>query len=168
MNAKIEKVTFDTIRRSTPPYSISRPPIAYSILLIEDEGSMGQVTQLLLESCGYEVTVAADGAQGLRLVKALSPNLIICDVNMPGMSGVDVVQALRQSDTTRHIPVVFLSGFISDEQKKEAEKLGVRAFLGKPCSFEEMKQVITECRHAGSGKTQSAGAPPPLMMSLSA
>lgn len=166
MIAKIEKVTFDTIRRSAPPYSLSRPPMPYSILLIEDEGSMGQVTQLLLESCGYEVTVAADGAQGLRLVKALNPNLVICDVNMPGLSGLDVVQALRQSETTRHIPVIFLSGFISDEQKKEAQQHGVKAFLGKPCSFEEMKQVITECRHTPSG--QMAGVMPPLMMSLSA
>ena len=166
MNDKLEKITFDTIRRSNPPYAASRPPIPYSILLIEDEGSMGQVTQLLLESCGYEVTVAADGAQGLRLVKALTPNLVICDVNMPGMSGVDVVHALRQSETTRQMPVIFLSGFISDEQKREAEGLGVRAFLGKPCSFEEMKQVITECRHAGMIQTQ--GVAPTLLMSLSA
>lgn len=166
MIAKLEKITFDTIRRSNPPYAVSRPPIPYSILLIEDECSMGQVTQLLLESCGYEVTIAADGPQGLRLVKAISPNLVICDVNMPGMSGVDVVRALRQSELTRQIPVVFLSGFISDEHKKEAQKLGVLAFMDKPCSFEAMKQVITECRHAGSGKTP--GEPAPVLMSLSA
>ena len=158
MIAKLEKVTFDTIRRSNPPYSASRPPIPYSIVLIEDENSMGQVTQLLLESCGYEVTVAADGSQGLRLVKALTPNLVICDVNMPGMSGLDVLQTLRQSDATRGMPVIFLSGYISDEQTAQARKLGVSAFLGKPCSFEEMKQAITECRHAA----------PVLALSLSA
>jgi len=166
MIAKLEKVTFDSIRRSNPPYSSSRPPIPYTILLIEDESAMGQVTQLLLESCGYEVTVAADGAQGVRLAKALNPDLVICDVNMPGMSGLDVVQALCQSEVTRQIPVVFLSGYISDEQMRDAQRLGVRAFMGKPCSFEAMKQVITECRHAASGKT--TGVNPPALMSLSA
>ena len=165
MIARIEKITFDTIRRSNPPYAVSRPPIPYSILLIEDENSMGQVTQLLLESCGYEVTVAADGAQGLRLVRALSPNLIICDVNLPGMSGVEVLRTLRQSDATRQIPVIFLSGFISEEQTDEARLLGVNAFLGKPCSFEEMKQTITECRHASTAKTVNAGFAPALALS---
>lgn len=166
MNAKIEKVTFDIIRRSNPPFSTSRPPIPYTIVLIEDENSMGQVTQLLLESCGYEVTVAADGAQGLRLVRAITPNLVICDVNMPGMSGLDVLQALRQSELTRKLPVVFLSGFISEEQIKQARKLGVSAFLAKPCSFEEMKQVVTECRHSSSANPVGASATP--MISLSA
>lgn len=166
MIAQIEKVTFDTIRRSNPPFSTSRPPIPYTILLIEDENSMGEVTQLLLESCGYEVTVATDGAQGLRLVRAITPNLVICDVNMPGLSGIDVLKALRQSELTRKLPVVFLSGFISEEQTKEARKLGVSAFLAKPCSFEEMKQVVTECRHNPSANTAVASAP--LMVSLSA
>ena len=165
MNAKIEKVTFDTIRRSNPPYA-SRPPIPYSIVLIEDEDSMGEVTQLLLESCGYEVCVAADGAQGLRLVRALSPNMVICDVNMPGMGGLEVLRTLRQTDATRDLPVIFLSGFISEGQKKEALALGTSAFLGKPCSFEEMKQVITECRHAPAKHTVTIN--PTLAVSLSA
>lgn len=156
MIARIEKVTFDTIRRSNPPYSASRPPIPYSILLIEDEGSMGQVTQLLLESCGYEVTVAKDGAQGLRLVRAIMPNLVICDVAMPGMDGLEVLRTLRLSEATRHLPVVFLSGFISEDQIALARELGVSAFLNKPCSFEEMKQVIVECRHAPSAKLFNA------------
>ena len=168
MNAKIEKVTFDTIRRSNPPYAVSRPPIPYSILLIEDEDSMGQVTQLLLESCGYEVCVATDGAQGLRLVRALSPNMVICDVNMPGMGGLEVLRTLRQSETTRHIPVIFLSGFISEGQKKEALELGTSAFLCKPCSFELMKQVITECRHAPAGRAITVTEDTPLALSLSA
>ena len=164
MIARIERITFDTIRRSNPPYPASRPARPYSILLIEDEDSMGQVTKLLLESCGYEVTVAADGAQGLRLTRAIKPKLIICDLNMPGMSGLAVLHSLRQSDTTRQIPVIFLSGFISEEQTTEARQLGVSIFLGKPCSFEEMKQAITECRHATSGKS----APAALALSLSA
>jgi len=164
MNAKIEKVTFDTIRRTNPPYA-SRPPVPYSILMIEDEGSMGQVTQLLLESCGYEVCVAADGAQGLRLVRALSPNLVLCDVNMPGMGGLEVLRALRQSETTKHIPVIFISGYISDEQVKEARELGVSAFLGKPSSFEEMKQAINECRHAATAQPGKASPSPAMQLS---
>lgn len=165
MIAKIEKVTFDTIRRSNPPYPTSRTPIPYTIVLVEDEGSMGQVTQLLLESCGYEVTVAADGAQGLRLMRALTPNLVICDVNMPGMSGLDVLQTLRKSDAIRHIPVMFLSGYISDEQIAQARQLGVSAFLSKPCSFEEMKQAITDCRQAASTKSVNANTAPSIALS---
>lgn len=152
MSARIEKITFDTIRRSNPPYAPVRAPAACSIILIEDEGSMGQVTQLLLESCGYEVTVAVEGAQGLRLIRALAPDLVICDVNMPGMSGLDVLRALRQSDSTKRIPVIFLTGFISEEQRTEAEKLGVKDFLSKPCAFEEMKRVIAECRPSARGE----------------
>lgn len=159
MTARIEKVTFDTIRRSNPPYAVARPPAPYSIVLVEDEGSMGQVTQLLLESCGYEVTVAADGAQGLRLIRALAPNLVICDVNMPGLSGLDVLRALRQSNTTRHLPVIFLSGFISEEQTSEAQDLGVRDFLGKPCAFDEMKRVIAECRSRAGVQAEKLDQP---------
>jgi len=159
MTARIEKITFDNIRRSNPPYPVAPPPTPYTIVLIEDEGSMGQVTQLLLESCGYEVCVAVDGAQGLRLVRALRPNLVICDVNMPGMSGVDVLRALRQSDTAKLIPVIFLSGFISDDEKREAQALGVSDFLGKPCAFEEMKRVIAECRNAADAQSGKLNKP---------
>lgn len=165
MNARIEKITFDKIRQSCSPFA-SKPPIPYSILLIEDEGSMGQVTQLLLESCGYEVDVANDGPQGIRLTRALNPNLVICDLNLPGMGGLEVLQTLRQSEVTRHVPVIFLSGFMSEEQKKVARKFGAEIFLSKPCSFEEMKQVIADCRKASSTRSESVS--PPLTMALSA
>lgn len=159
MTARSEETNFDILRRSNPPGAAARAPAPYSIVLVEDEGSMGQVTQLLLESCGYEVAVAADGAQGLRLIRALAPNLVICDVNMPGLSGLDVLRALRHSDTTRHIPVIFLSGFITDEQRKDAQDFGVSDFLVKPCAFEEMKRVIAEYRAAAEVRAEKLDEP---------
>jgi CheY-like chemotaxis protein len=167
MSAKLEKITFDTIRKSAAPFASRAPmPAPYSIVLIEDENSMGQVTQLLLESCGYEVTIATDGAQGLRLVRAIMPNMVICDVNMPGINGLQVVQSMRQIPTAKNTPVIFLSGYISEEQKTAARKLGVAAFLGKPCGLEEMKQVIAECRDGAA--PQSAVSAPSLALALSA
>lgn len=164
MSAPITKVTFDTIRKSAAPFA-SRPPmpVPCSIVLIEDENSMGQVTQLLLESCGYEVTIATDGAQGLRLVRAIMPDLVICDVNMPGMNGIEVLRSMRQIATAQKTPVIFLSGFITEPQKAQARKYGVKAFLSKPCGLEEMKQVIAECRNGAS-----APSAPSLALALSA
>lgn len=161
MRPKLEKITFDSIRRTAAPFA-SRPPMPapYTIVLIEDENSMGQVTQLLLESCGYEVTVAADGQQGLRLVRAIMPQLVICDVNMPGIDGIQVLKGMRQLPTAKQTPVIFLSGFITEAQKAEARKHGAEVFLSKPCTLDEMKEAIAPYRASAST--------PPLALALSA
>ncbi len=131
--------TFSIGKKSAVPAGPSRSP---SILLIEDDVDLSEVLRLLLESCGHRVWVAFNGTQGFDLARDAGPDLILTDIEMPGMHGFDLLRKLRQSEATRRIPVVLHSGSTDAREKQEGLDLGAAAFLSKPCSLAEMRQTI--------------------------
>ena len=85
-----------------------------------------------LEQAGYRVRTAGDGEEGLAAAQEERPDLVLLDVMMPRLSGIDVCRALRGGDTTRDIPVILLTAKVHAKDRAQLEELGVKAVLAKP------------------------------------
>jgi putative two-component system response regulator len=109
-----------------------------SILLIEDDPQAVGVLEPILISKGYSVTVARDGVEGLNKLRSTSPDLLLCDIDMPRMDGIEVCRAVKNDPATRLIPVVMLTGFGDLENKIEALQAGADEFLNKPYNSLEL------------------------------
>ena len=101
------------------------------ILLIEDDRFLRRAGEASLRQRGFEVTVAADGAEGLAKVRAEIPDLILLDLLMPKVSGLEVLRALRAEEATRSVPVLILSNSSREQDLQEIKDLGVVDYLVK-------------------------------------
>ncbi|OGR90439.1 MAG: hypothetical protein A2992_01850 [Elusimicrobia bacterium RIFCSPLOWO2_01_FULL_59_12] len=109
-----------------------------SILLIEDDPQAAGVLEPILISKGYSVTVARDGVEGLEKVRTNAPDLLLCDIDMPRLDGIEVCRNVKNDPTTRLIPVIMLTGFGDLENKIQALQAGADEFLNKPYNSLEL------------------------------
>jgi len=107
-------------------------PAGISVLLVDDEDQLRKVMKDLLEREGYEVTEAADGVQALDQVDRHAPDIIVLDLNLPGLDGYGVLNHLRSRPATRDIPVVVLTAHGDEESEVRVFELGADDFLSKP------------------------------------
>ncbi len=99
---------------------------------------------LALQFNGYQVVEAANGEEAVRIATELVPDLIVMDVRMPKMNGYEACQILKQQDSTRDIPIVFLSAKGQDTDQKAGLALGAEAYWLKPFDPTDMPQRIGE------------------------
>ncbi|CAN5456742.1 hypothetical protein BH11PSE7_BH11PSE7_25060 [soil metagenome] len=112
------------------------------ILVIEDDPTQRLLSSSVLRSAGYEVTEATSGKEGLKLAGELKPDLIVCDVMMPGLNGYQMVAALKQQPGTSTIPVIFLSAMKEHAHIRIGMTTGADDYLPKPFSAMELKQSV--------------------------
>lgn len=115
-----------------------------SVLIIDDSASLCEGLKLNLENRhGFIVHTAQNGKSGLALARRVRPDLVVLDVMMPGMSGGQVAEALRESPDMAGIPIIFLTGIISRAELEErGGEIGGELFMAKPVSHEELAAVI--------------------------
>jgi CheY-like chemotaxis protein len=101
------------------------------VLMVEDHPDIADLYQLKLQLEGYRVAVASDGEAGLSMARSLMPDLILLDIHMPLLDGLQVLAALREDETTDGVPVVVCSEDDSPQLMKEARRLGAVAYLVK-------------------------------------
>ena len=101
------------------------------VLMVEDHPDIADLYQLKLQLEGYRVAVASDGVAGLSLARSLVPDLILLDIHVPHLDGLQVLAALREDKTTGEVPVVVCSEDDSPQLIKEAHRLGAVAYLLK-------------------------------------
>lgn len=101
------------------------------ILFIEDEASLQKTLGELLRGEGYEVISALDGESGLNLARTQSPDLIILDLILPKIHGLDVLKELKKDDTTREIPIIILTNLEDMASVEKALELGATTYLVK-------------------------------------
>ena len=118
--------------------------------MVDDEEAMREVLEMRLESWGFEVRVAATGTEGCRLAEDCNPDIVISDVVMPGLSGLELLAALKANDAQR--PVILITAQGSIDLAVEAMKQGAQDFLTKPLGL-----LQTE-GHPGCG-VQGCGSP---------
>jgi CheY-like chemotaxis protein len=125
-------------------------PIGKTVLLVEDDSWLRYIMAELLADDGYQVLEAATGTQALALVEQEAPDVVVLDLNLPEMSGLDVLHALRNSERTFELPVIVVSGTVDGEAIKRLSRLAERAddVLEKPVDvgllFERVEQVIVD------------------------
>ena len=113
-----------------------------TILIVDDYPDALQVWDLYLRASGFEVLTASDGAAGLALATAELPDLIVLDLEMPGLSGVEVARALNTNESTRHIPKIAVTGYSLPGQLEEARKAGFSEILTKPCDPDDLLALL--------------------------
>ena len=110
------------------------------ILLIDDDDSLRRVMEFSLTEAGYLVQTAASGEEGLRLFEQETPSVVITDITMPGISGMDVLRKIRGSDAA--IPVIVITAYGTIESAVEAMKQGAFDYITKPFNRDELKLTI--------------------------
>ncbi|TSA46021.1 response regulator [bacterium] len=115
------------------------------ILVVEDEASLQLVLVEWLQLEGYEAAGIADGVEALEYIKKKMPDLILLDLILPGMSGFEILRAVKADPVMSRIPVVVLSNLGEARDRDTAERLGAAGYLVKAESdFTLMKKVIKE------------------------
>ncbi len=115
---------------------------ALDILVIDDEESMRHMLSLLLRGEGFQVRTAADGEEGLKALLGASYDLVLCDVRMPGLGGLELLAELRQRDL--HLMVIVMSAFGSRELAIEALKAGAYDYVDKPFQKDEILLTVVK------------------------
>jgi putative two-component system response regulator len=108
------------------------------VLVVDDEPAVTELLRRLLTREGYEVHTAGDGTAGLEAVVAHRPHVVLLDVNMPGMSGIDVCRRIKSDPATRLTPVVMITGMSQRDKRIESAEAGADDFLGKPVDSQEL------------------------------
>ena len=109
------------------------------ILLIEDDESLRENLAEALEFEGFEVQVATGGREGLELVRRITPDLIVCDVLMPGITGLNVVQEIRaMPGAIAKTPIILFSALAHRKDIQVGLAVGATLYLTKPCSLSEL------------------------------
>jgi CheY-like chemotaxis protein/CRP-like cAMP-binding protein len=112
------------------------------ILIIEDNEDVRENTADLLELSGHRVQTSADGAAGIDKAMSFYPDLIICDIMMPGMDGYQVLEALQSNSRTAGIPFIFLSAKANKSDVRKGMNLGADDYLTKPFEEQELLDAI--------------------------
>ncbi len=112
------------------------------ILIVDDERDIIKAVMIRLQTNGYEVVTAFDGAQGVFMAHKEKPDLIILDIRMPAGDGFSVAQRLRKSINTFQIPIIFLTGSPEKNSEQRAQELGARFYIKKPYDPEELLDAV--------------------------
>ncbi|MFC1704619.1 response regulator [Candidatus Omnitrophota bacterium] len=108
------------------------------ILIVDDDPDILDILKITLNDAGYETIDGTDGEAGLHLAKTTSPNLVILDYNMPKLSGIEVVAALKKDILLRHLPIIMLTGKGEVTDKVDGINAGADDYIVKPFDPQEL------------------------------
>ncbi len=115
------------------------------ILYVEDNPANFVLVRKVLEGGGdYVVEQAATGEEGLERILAAPPALVLLDLDLPGMSGLELAAVLKADDRVRSIPIVAISASVMKEERNQAIEAGCIWFLEKPFDIQELRRVVAE------------------------
>ncbi|MBU0663236.1 MAG: sigma-54 dependent transcriptional regulator [Proteobacteria bacterium] len=124
-----------------------------SILIVDDEQSMRDFLEILLQKEGYQVETRGDGAAALRCLEENSFDLVISDIRMPGIDGLDLLHSIKGKYPT--LPVILITAFVSPDDAVSAMKDGAFDYISKPFNVAEIKSIIRSA--TARNKTESPG-----------
>jgi DNA-binding response OmpR family regulator len=119
------------------------------ILVLEDDPSVQTLLRKQLVAHGFKVSLATDGLDGLMKLETLSPDLMICDVMMPNLDGVEFVKAIKGNTLTQKIPVIFLTAKTDPRSMIEGINVGARFYVTKPFQIDDL---LSKIRRALTGR----------------
>lgn len=123
-----------------------------TVLIVDDYLDALEVWDIYLRSAGFDVITASDGVQALAAARAAIPDVVVMDLQMPGLSGRGLAAALREDPATRHIPLIAATGH-SRIQPEDAKKAGFDSLIVKPC---DPDALVSEIRRLTNGRTPPA------------
>ena len=128
--------------------------MAKVILIVEDEPTNRKLVGDLLKRIGYITIEATDGKQGVELARAKKPDLILMDIQMPVMNGLEATRILKADATTKNIPVLALTSYAMEGDKERILEAGCDGYLTKPIDIQEFVKEVTNL--IGRAEAQSS------------
>jgi two-component system cell cycle response regulator DivK len=112
------------------------------VLIVEDNTVNMQLASFILQSAGYTVLCARDAEAGLTIARAEQPALILMDIQLSGMDGLEATGLLKRDDTTRVIPVIALTALAMKGDEERIRAAGCDGYIAKPMRYKELLQVV--------------------------
>lgn len=113
-----------------------------TILTVDDSTSVRQMVSFTLKGAGYDVIEAVDGKDGLDKIAGEKVNMIITDLNMPNMDGIEMIRNVRAMQEYKFVPIILLTTESQEEKKKEGKAAGATGWIVKPFKPEQLLSVI--------------------------
>lgn len=113
-----------------------------SVLIVEDNPVNMELAQDLLEVRGFKVLAASTAEEGLRMAHAEIPDIVLMDISLPGMDGLEATSLLKQDPVTKEIPVVCLTAHAMEGDKEKAMSIGAAGYITKPFNTREFADQI--------------------------
>jgi CheY-like chemotaxis protein len=147
--------------RRTPkavPSSPSPYPRPLRVAIIEDNLDTAESLSLLLDLLGYTVSVAHSGARGVELVREAQPDVVLCDIGLPGMDGFEVARQLKADPATAGSHLVAITGYDQDEDRRRATAAGFEYHLVKPVDPDRLFELLASyARRSAAGRADGVG-----------
>ena len=124
------------------PSFLSELRVATRVLVVDDVPQNRTLLERMLTAEGYSVTAAADGAMALRMVEAESPDLIVSDIDMPNLNGIEFCRRVKENPATRLVPFILITGLADRANRIAGIEAGADDFLGKPFDSQELKARV--------------------------
>jgi CheY-like chemotaxis protein len=113
-----------------------------TVLVVDDSMMIRRIVGQLLQESGYAILLAENGQQGYETAKTQQPDLVVMDVEMPIMDGIEATGRLKADPATRHIPVLIFTSLGSEEDMHRARNAGCQGFMNKPICKKELQDSI--------------------------
>jgi two-component system, cell cycle response regulator DivK len=126
------------------------------VLVVEDTPANMKLASLLLQKAGHRVLQARSAAEAIALAQEHRPDLVLMDIQLPGMDGLAATRALKQDDATRRIPVLALTAFAMKGDRERMIAAGCDGYIAKPIQYRSFLEEV----HRALPAAGSAGAPP--------
>jgi CheY-like chemotaxis protein len=126
------------------------------VLIIEDQADAAQSLREALELCGHEVQVTDNGPAGLSRAREFRPEVVLCDIGLPGMDGYQVARVFRADESLKDMFLVALSGYALPEDLQRAAEAGFDRHLAKPPRLDQLEELLSSLRRRSS-KVRPAG-----------
>lgn len=124
------------------PTSSKRPPKRLRVLVVEDSQDAADSLKLLLETSGYEVRVAYTGPAGVEAANEWRPDVVLCDIGLPGLDGYGVARELRRNPSTSHARMIAVTGYGGDQDRERSHQAGFDAHLTKPADPAAIQELL--------------------------
>ncbi len=123
--------------------------MATKVLIAEDEEDVRDVMEMFLDSQGYEVETAYDGLDALDRIRTWGPDVVLMDIMMPVMDGIEVCRQVKADEATKNIPIIMVSAAAKREKEAEAREAGANGYILKPYEPAELTEIIEKCMADG-------------------
>jgi len=120
------------------------------VLIVEDNPANMTLAIYLLESAGHVVISATDAEAGLTLARDAQPQLILMDIQLPGMDGLEATRLLKRDEATRRIPVIALTALAMKGDEERIRAAGCDGYIAKPLAYKEFLAIVSDCLAAPS------------------
>jgi len=114
----------------------------YTVLIVEDSEKNMKMMRDLMRVQGYQTLEASDGPAGLDMARQRRPDLILMDIQLPGMDGYEVTRRLKAQDDTKGIPIIAVTSFAMKGDEDRAREAGCDAYLSKPINIHQLVETV--------------------------